>query len=110
MQQDGRCPLCAGGLLLADDPPQSAREWEHRLATTRKTIAKEQILAREDAPDENTPRLAHTGCHHRHLAAVAEGPATSVRGREPDDPVGRHSDCPPARVPGRSRLDEPTRL
>ena len=78
-QQDGRCALCGAWLLPADDPPQSPREWEHWLAATRKTIVKEHIVAREDAPDENEPRLVHARCHRRHVAAAAKGPATSVR-------------------------------
>ena len=68
-QQDGRCPLCRAWLLPADDPPQSPHEWEHWLAATRKTIVKEHIVAQEDAPDENKPRLVHAHCHRRHVAA-----------------------------------------
>ena len=38
--QDGRCPICGDLLLPADDQPQTPHEWEHWLATTRKTIIK----------------------------------------------------------------------
>jgi hypothetical protein len=27
-KQDGRCPLCQGPILTADQPPQSPHEWE----------------------------------------------------------------------------------
>jgi RNA-directed DNA polymerase len=72
-QQDSRCPFCGAWLLPADDPPQSPREWEHWLAATRKTIVKEHIVARENAPDENEPRLVHAHCHRRHVAADGRG-------------------------------------
>lgn len=78
-QQDGRCPLCRARLLPAD-PPQSPREWEQWLATTRKTMIKQHIVARgEDPSDENEPRLAHAHCRRRQLAAAATSPATSAR-------------------------------
>jgi RNA-directed DNA polymerase len=75
-KQDGRCALCGAWLLPAD---QSPREWEQWLAATRKTITKEQIVARKDPSDEAEPRVVHAHCHRRHFAAVATGPATSVR-------------------------------
>ena len=58
--QDGRCPVCRDRLLPADDPPQSPREWEHWLATTRRRITREQ-----GTPDDTTPRLVHVHCHQR---------------------------------------------
>ena len=38
--QDGRCPICQDALVPDDDRPQTPREWETWLATTRKTITK----------------------------------------------------------------------
>jgi RNA-directed DNA polymerase len=72
--QDGRCPLCRDRLLPADDPPQSPREWEHWLATTRKRIMRE-----EGTPDDTAPRLVHVHCHRRHHAEEGSNPALSVR-------------------------------
>jgi RNA-directed DNA polymerase len=59
--QDGRCSICQNALLPDDDRPQTPREWELWLATTRKTITK--IAIREDdTADEHEPRLAHIHC------------------------------------------------
>jgi len=58
--QDGRCPLCRDRLLPADDPPQTPREWERWLATTRRRIMRE-----EGTPDDTAPRLVHVHCHRR---------------------------------------------
>jgi RNA-directed DNA polymerase len=38
--QDGRCSICRNALLPDDHRPQTPREWELWLATTRKTITK----------------------------------------------------------------------
>jgi RNA-directed DNA polymerase len=63
--QDGRCPICGDWLLDADDRPQSPREWEQRLASTRKTIT--TIVGRNDGPSDETNRqLIHIHCQrHR---------------------------------------------
>jgi RNA-directed DNA polymerase len=59
--QDGRCPICRTALLPDDDRPQTPREWEQWLATTRKTITK--VVVREDGTsDDREPRLIHTHC------------------------------------------------
>ena len=59
--QAGRCPLCGNWLLPADDQPQSPREWEHWLATTRKTITK--VATRKNGTsDETELRLVHAHC------------------------------------------------
>jgi RNA-directed DNA polymerase len=61
--QDGQCPICRNALLFADDRPQTPREWEQWLATTRKTITK--VVIREDgSPAENEPRLIHARCRN----------------------------------------------
>src|ERR1039458_6292568 len=61
--QDGRCPLCRDWLLPADDPPQSPREREHWLATTRR-----RIMRKEGTPDDTAPRRVHVHCHRRRYA------------------------------------------
>ena len=59
--QDGRCPICRNALLSDDHRPQTPREWETWLATTRKTIIK--VVNRADGTsDENEPRLIHDHC------------------------------------------------
>jgi RNA-directed DNA polymerase len=59
--QDGRCPICRTALLPDDHRPQTPREWEQWLATTRKTITK--VVNRADGtPDEHEPRLIHAHC------------------------------------------------
>jgi len=74
-RQQGRCPLCGELLLHADHPPQTPREWEQWLATTRKAITKNSIALRADgAPDESALRLIHTRCH-RHLPEHGSDPA-----------------------------------
>jgi RNA-directed DNA polymerase len=73
--QAGRCPLCRDWLLPADDQPQSPREWEHWLATTRKTITK--VATRKDGTSDATElRLVHAHCHHSEGQALlpAHGP------------------------------------
>jgi RNA-directed DNA polymerase len=61
-QQDGRCALCGTWLLSSDDRPESPREWEHWLATSRKTLVIVHSVARAEATDETEPRLVHVTC------------------------------------------------
>jgi RNA-directed DNA polymerase len=58
--QDGRCAICNSTLLADQDRPQTPRDWEHWLATTRKTIDVVWDTARTDAVG---PRLIHLNCH-----------------------------------------------
>ena len=60
-EQDGRCAICGSTLLAASDRPQTPREWEHWLATTRKTIDVVWDTANSDAA---APRLIHLPCNH----------------------------------------------
>jgi RNA-directed DNA polymerase len=77
--QNGRCALCGGSLLPADDPPQNPHEWEQWLVATRKTII--HVAAREDGtPNETKPRLIHAHCQHR--LTDGSGPAL-LPAREP---------------------------
>jgi RNA-directed DNA polymerase len=59
--QDGRCAICKTTLLAASERPQTPRDWEHWLATTRKTIDVVWNTARTDAAE---PRLTHLTCNH----------------------------------------------
>jgi RNA-directed DNA polymerase len=76
--QHGRCSLCGGTLLPADDPPQTPREWEQWLTTTRKAIV--QVAIRVDGTSDKTqPRLIHAHCHPRLTAGNGPAPL-SARG------------------------------
>jgi RNA-directed DNA polymerase len=59
-QQDGRCAICKTTLLAASDRPQTPREWEHWLATTRKTI---DVVWNTATSDAAAPRLIHLHCN-----------------------------------------------
>jgi RNA-directed DNA polymerase len=58
--QNGRCAICKTTLLAASDRPQTPRDWEHWLATTRKTIDVVWTTATSDAVE---PRLVHLNCN-----------------------------------------------
>jgi RNA-directed DNA polymerase len=58
--QDGRCAICKVMLLPVEDRPQIPHEWEHWLATTRKTI---NVIWDHSTPDTAEPRLIHVHCH-----------------------------------------------
>jgi RNA-directed DNA polymerase len=60
-QQNGRCAICKTMLLAASDRPQTPRDWEHWLATTRKTI---DIVRNTANSDTAEPRLIHLHCNH----------------------------------------------
>jgi RNA-directed DNA polymerase len=67
--QNGRCAICKATLLAASDRPQTPRDWEHWLATTRKTIDVVWNTARTDAA---APELVHLNCnHHRQPPGLA---------------------------------------
>jgi len=59
-QQDGHCAICNSTLLADHDQPRTPREWEHWLATTRKTIDVVWDTASTDTPE---PRLTHLTCN-----------------------------------------------
>jgi RNA-directed DNA polymerase len=58
--QDGRCAICKSTLTAVEDRPRTPREWEHWLATTRKTI---DVVWDHGTPDKAEPRLIHLRCH-----------------------------------------------
>jgi RNA-directed DNA polymerase len=77
--QHGRCPLCRGLLLHADQEPQTPQEWETWVKGTRKAIRKQAVIA--DAGHGTSGghaalRLIHTHCARRFEASVAREPAT----------------------------------
>jgi RNA-directed DNA polymerase len=67
--QDGCCANCKATLLAASDRPQTPRDWEHWLATTRKTI---DVVWNTAKPDAAAPHLVHRNCnHHRQPPGLA---------------------------------------
>jgi RNA-directed DNA polymerase len=65
--QRGRCPLCRGLLLHADQQPHDLPEWEQWFKVIRKPIRRQAILADADpSPDDTVaPRLIHAHCQPR---------------------------------------------
>jgi len=64
-RQNGRCPLCRDHLLIADQPPQSPREWERWwLSVTRRAIAVEYLVHQDghSMPGGTRTRLIHASC------------------------------------------------
>jgi RNA-directed DNA polymerase len=59
-KQDGRCAICKTTLLAAPERPQTPRDWEHWLATTRKTI---DVVWDTATSDKVEPRLIHLHCN-----------------------------------------------
>jgi RNA-directed DNA polymerase len=58
-EQDGRCAICESTLVAVEDRPQTPREWETWLATTRKTI---DVVWEPRRSGLAEPRLIHLGC------------------------------------------------
>jgi RNA-directed DNA polymerase len=59
-EQDGRCAICNSTLLAVEDRPQTPREWETWLATSRKTI---DVVWETGTTDKAEPRLIHRDCN-----------------------------------------------
>ena len=79
--QHGRCCICGDWLLPVDERPQSPREWEHWLLTSRRTIT--PIATRKPGTaDETEPRLIHARCHGQRHADPGTRPAL-LSAREP---------------------------
>jgi RNA-directed DNA polymerase len=72
--QAGCCPICGTALFPAEDRPQTPREWEQWLATTRKTIT--IVTQGSGTTDAAEPRLIHARCGN------GNGPAL-LRAHEP---------------------------
>ncbi len=59
-EQNGRCAICRATLVPVEDRPQTPKQWETWLATTRKTI---DIVWDQATPDKaGPPRLIHLHC------------------------------------------------
>jgi RNA-directed DNA polymerase len=61
--QHGRCPICEDWLLPVTDPPPTPEQWDHWLATDRKTIT---IVKHGGTSNDTRSRLIHTHCHRHH--------------------------------------------
>lgn len=78
-RQQGRCPICAGLLLHAEDQPQSPQDWEQWLRTVRKAITKKAIVHTGHGPsNEEEQHLLHTDCWER-IRRRRQSPYTSAR-------------------------------
>jgi RNA-directed DNA polymerase len=69
--QDGRCPLCGGHLLTAEQPPQSPLQWERWwLHVVRRAIVADYLVhhGRPGPSGDDRTRLVHASCHRGHLA------------------------------------------
>ncbi len=83
--QDGRCAICKTTLIAASQRPETPRDWEHWLATTRKTIDVVRNTARTDAaPPVGRLRGAGTG----RGGAAGAGPAVAIGRDEHRRPWG----------------------
>jgi len=75
-EQHGRCPICGGSLLPTDDQPDSPQQWGRWLAIARMTITN---LPADETSGNAEPRLTHTRCHRRHIAADGTSPQHPAR-------------------------------
>jgi RNA-directed DNA polymerase len=66
--QNGRCPICKATLPTAEPRPQTPREWEHWLTSTRNTIT--IVTQVTSTSDEAELRLIHAHCHNRDPALL----------------------------------------
>jgi RNA-directed DNA polymerase len=65
-RQQGRCPVCGGLLLHADNQPRSPHEWEQWASAIRKAITVNAIaITANSASDEKEQRLVHERCRRR---------------------------------------------
>jgi RNA-directed DNA polymerase len=74
-EQGGRCAICRATLTAVEDRPRTPHEWEHWLASTRKTI---DVFWDYGISDKAEPRLIHVHCHHGRTPALL--PATTPSG------------------------------
>jgi len=64
-KQDGRCGLCGGEVLSAEQPPESPEDWERWwLQVVRKAIAVDYLVhhGRSGPPNGDQTRLVHASC------------------------------------------------
>jgi RNA-directed DNA polymerase len=79
--QHGRCAACGGLLLLADQEPQSPREWEQWLSVTRKAVRRQAVTALAEpgrSDDIAVFRLVHAHCQRRADPATGSGTVTAA--------------------------------
>jgi RNA-directed DNA polymerase len=70
-RQDGRCPICQGPVLTADQPPQSPHEWDRWWQQiVRRAINADYLVhhGRPSSPDGDHTRLIHAACQRELLA------------------------------------------
>jgi RNA-directed DNA polymerase len=81
VEQQGRCPICQGLLLHADDEPHNLDQWQQWFTVIRKAIRHQAILADADSNLDDTvaPRLIHAHCRQR-------APAPTKHRRTPHPP------------------------
>lgn len=66
--QGGRCPVCGGLLLAADQPPRSPADWEQWVLVARRAVRKQAITAQQvpgRPEDPAATRLVHAHCQRR---------------------------------------------
>ena len=74
--QNGRCPICKATLPTAEPRPQTPREWEHWLTSTRNTIT--IVTQVTSTSDEAELRLIHAHCHNRDPALLPANKPTGL--------------------------------
>ena len=75
ISQDGRCAVCGGLLLHADQHPQTPHQWEQWVRVTLVAIRKQRITTTtRDVTDK--PRLIHSFCRRRATPGPDRRPAT----------------------------------
>jgi RNA-directed DNA polymerase len=67
-KQQGRCPVCNGLLLHAENSPRSPEEWEQWARVVRKAIKLSAIAVTNSSTDEKEQRLVHEHCRRRKTA------------------------------------------
>jgi RNA-directed DNA polymerase len=67
--QHGRCAICGGLLLHADEQPRSPTEWEQWLRVIGKAIRRQALAVTGNGPPgDQELRLIHTSCQRRYAA------------------------------------------
>jgi RNA-directed DNA polymerase len=77
-KQDGRCPICQGPILSADQPPNSPHEWERWWQhIVRRAINADYLThhGRPNSPDGDQTRLVHAACQRELLARQRRPPS-----------------------------------
>src|SRR5215211_6941418 len=74
--QEGRCAICGGLLLHADQHPQSPHQWEQWVRVTLMAIRKQHIATTTTRGVTDKPRLIHSFCRRRATPGPDRRPAT----------------------------------